>query len=185
MAEVQHVPFDTLAPQLDAVRAAPRDVGRIELIVRRPQLEQREVLAEAQLDTTVGLVGDTWIERPSSRMGNGQPHPEMQITIMNSRVIEALTQTKEQWPLAGDQFYADFDISADALPAGTQLQIGTAVVQISEQPHTGCAKFKARFGGDALHWINDGEGRALRMRGVNAWVISNGVVRVGDSITRC
>jgi hypothetical protein len=170
---------------IDEIRGAPREVGRVELIVRRPAVDARDVLEEATLDVSVGLVGDTWQDRPSTSSPDGKAHPEKQLNIMSSRVAALVAGPRERWPLAGDQFYVDFDISHDALPAGTQLRLGgEAVIEITASPHTGCAKFAARFGTEALKFVNSPVGSALRMRGVCAKVVTGGTVRAGDPITR-
>jgi len=152
--------------------------------VRRPQVEAREVLQEGELDLAVGLVGDSWKSRGSSSTPDGSANPEMQLNIMNSRVVALLAQTKERWPLAGDQLYVDLDLSLDNLPAGSRLAIGSAVIEISETPHTGCAKFSARFGSEALRWINGPLGRANRLRGLNARIVTAGAVHVGDTVRK-
>ena len=102
---------------------------------------------------------------------------------MCTRAIEAIC-VRDHWPLAGDQFFVDLDLSEGAMPAGTKLAIGSAVVEISDVPHTGCAKFTERFGSDATKWVNTGAGRELRLRGVNARVLVGGAVKRGDAISR-
>ncbi len=168
----------------DDVRAAPRDGGTVALIVRRPTTDVRETLQEADLDPAGGLVGDDWARRRSRSTADGSPDPEDQLTIMSTRVLSAIEPDRERWPLAGDQLYVDLDLGVENLPAGTRLAIGDAVVRVSEKPHTGCAKFSARFGSDALRWINGPVGRELRMRGVNARVERAGTVRVGDPVRK-
>jgi hypothetical protein len=150
------------------------------LIVRRPRAAEREVLAEGELHPSEGLVGDSWKERGSSRTPDGSPHPEMQLNIMNSRVIALVAQDRERWPLAGDQLYLDMDLSGENLPAGTRLALGEAVIEVTAQPHTGCKKFVARFGPEAMKFVNTGVGRELHLRGINARVIRRGMIRVGD-----
>lgn len=177
-------PARDLDRRLDDVRAAPRDDGRLELIVRRPAVDEREVLDEATLDVERGLVGDTWLLRGSSRTPDGSANPDAQVTIMSTRVLAAIEPDRTRWPLAGDQLYVDLALGVEDLPAGARLVIGGAVVEVSETPHTGCAKFSARFGGDALRWINNPTGRELRMRGLNARVVQGGTVRVGDVVRR-
>jgi MOSC domain-containing protein YiiM len=169
---------------LDHIRNAPRDTGVLTLIVRRPQVDAREVLAEGELSLTEGLVGDGWRLRSSSRTTDGGPHPDMQLNLMNARVIEAIAGSMTRWPLAGDQLFVDFDLSREQLPPGTRLSIGEAVIEVTDQPHTGCGKFSARFGLDALKWVNSPEGRALGLRGVNAKVVTPGRIRAGDAIRR-
>lgn len=176
--------FSEIEARAAALGNSPADQGRVQLIVRRPGLGEREVLQAAELTPEVGLVGDTWLTRGSSRTADGSAHPHMQLTIMNSRVIAALAPAPDRWPLAGDQLFVDLDLSDDNLPPGQRLAIGTAVVEISDIPHTGCAQFTKRFGSDAIRYVNSPEGRRLHRRGVNARVVQAGVVRVGDAVTK-
>ena len=169
---------------LAEIRESPTDTGRLELIVRRPAVEEREVVAEAELDVADGLVGDCWRTRGSSSMWDGSANPDAQLTLMNARVAALVAGERERWPLAGDQLYVDFDLSAAALPPGTRLEIGEAVVEVTPLPHTGCGKFVKRFGVDAMKLVNSPVGRELNLRGVNARVVSAGTVRVGDEVRR-
>jgi len=181
---VQHRSMATIEAGLDAVQASPRRVGTLHLVVRRPAVDSREVLAEAQLDTAVGLVGDTWGQRPSSRTPDNSPHPDMQLNVINSRFVELIAGSDQQdWALAGDQLYLDLDLSVDALPAGSRLAIGAeAVIEVTDQPHTGCAKFAARFGRDAHKLVWSEEGKRLRLRGLNARVVTPGTIRPNDPV---
>lgn len=176
---VKHLTMAELEAGLDHIRQAPDDDGVLELIVSRPQIETRKVLREAQLDQVVGLVGDSWSRRGSSRTVDGSPHPDMQINIMNSRVVALVAQHRDRWPLAGDQFFIDMNLSKENLPAGTRLLLGSAVIEVTAPPHTGCQKFVARFGLDAMKFVNSEIGRQLCLRGINAKVVEAGVVRVG------
>lgn len=177
---VKHLTTAELEAGLDEIRRSPKDAGRLELIVRRPSEDEREVLEEAELDTSDGLVGDTWKERGSSRTPDGSPHPDMQLNIINARAIALVAQDRERWQLAGDQLYLDLDLSRENLPAGTRLAIGDALIEVTPQPHTGCKKFVSRFGLEAMKFVNSGVGRELNLRGINARVIRSGVIRVGD-----
>jgi MOSC domain-containing protein YiiM len=167
---------------LDHVLASPTDRGAVELVVARPGVGDREVLEQGELDPTVGLVGDTWIDRRSRHTPDGSPNPVMQVTLMNARAAALVAQDIGRWPLAGDQLYVDLELGYENVPAGTRLQVGTAVVEISDEPHTGCAKFAERFGMDAVRFVNSPVGRAHNLRGVNARVIVGGVVRPGDPV---
>jgi hypothetical protein len=187
---------------LDLVRRSPAAQGTVELIVRRPAVDERQVLTRAQLDRIVGLVGDTWNRRPSTRTPDATPHPDMQLNIINARFSAliarydvgaaraagaaggAVNGRPDRRPLAGDQLHLDLDLSEANLPAGTRLRLGTAVIEITDQPHTGCAKFSARFGADALRFVNSPVGRALRLRGANARVVTDGIVSSGDPVTK-
>jgi hypothetical protein len=179
-----YVETPALEAGLDDIRGAPHDGGLIELIVRRPAEDEREVLTAATLDPVVGLVGDLWPTRGSSRTPDGSAHPGMQLTLMNARAAALIAGDRDRWPLAGDQLYVDLDLSGENLPAGTRLSIGTATVEVTDQPHTGCAKFAARFGRDALKFVNSPDGRALNLRGINTSIVESGVVRVGDAIKK-
>ncbi|HMM94907.1 hypothetical protein [Phycicoccus sp.] len=168
--------------------ASPRDVGTLDLVVRRPVPGAREVLAEGELDLAAGLVGDSWIERGSSRTADGGPHPDMQLNVMNARLVAFLAGDPERRALAGDQLYLDLDLSHENLPAGTRLVLGDpatrgAVIEVTEIPHTGCAKFVERFGAEAMRFVNGRDGRPLRLRGLNARVVTAGRVRPGDPVT--
>jgi hypothetical protein len=176
----QHLTIEAFEAGLEEIRRSPKDGGRLEMIVRRPQGEQREVLQEGQLDAAEGLLGDNWKERGSARTPDGSPHPDMQLTIMNTRLIALLAQEKSRWQLAGDQLFIDLDLSADNLPPGTQLALGSAVIEITDQPHTGCIKFSTRFGLDAIKFVSSEAGKELRLRGIYAKIVQPGTIRVGD-----
>jgi hypothetical protein len=180
MALVHHLTMDDLEAGLDHVRQSPADAGRLELIVGRPQIDEREILEEGQLDLVDGLVGDTWKSRGSSRTADGSAHPDMQLNIMNARVIALVAQDKARWHLAGDQLFIDMDLSAENLPPGTRLALGSAVIEVTDQPHNGCQKFVARFGLDAMKFVNSAVGKQLHLRGINAKVVQPGTIRVGD-----
>ena len=177
---MKHLTRDELEAGLDAIRQAPVDEGVLELIVRRPAIGVREVLEAGELDLAQGLVGDTWHLRGSSRTADGSPHPDMQLNIMSTRAVALVAQDRERWPLAGDQLFIDLDLSDRNLPAGTRLALGSAVIEITPQPHTGCQKFVARYGLDAMKFVNSPVGRELHLRGVNARVVRPGTIRVGD-----
>ena len=174
------VTLEELEAALDEIRGAPREEGPLKLIVRRPRVEEREVLREAELDLVEGLVGDNWRTRGSSRTPDGSSHPDMQLNIMNARVIALLARHPDRWQLAGDQLFVDLDLSAANLPPGTRLALGSAVIQVTDQPHTGCKKFLERFGAAALKFVSSPLGRELNLRGINARVVQPGIIRTGD-----
>lgn len=171
---------EDLQAKLAFVLQAPRDGGRVEMLVRRPGIGVREVLDAVTLDLVVGVVGDTWKDRCSSRTPDRSPHPDMQVTIMSARVAALIAGDRERWPLAGDQLFVDLDLTAANLPCGTHLSVGTAVLEITSQPHTGCGKFVERFGMDAMKFVGSRDGRALNLRGIYARVVQGGDVQVGD-----
>jgi MOSC domain-containing protein YiiM len=171
-----HLDLSALEAGLDEIRHSPMDGGKVELIVRRPAENEREILTEAHLDPTAGLVGDEWL--------SDEADPARQVTVINARVAALLAQARERWPLAGDQLYVDLDLSSRNLPPGTQLEIGSAVIEVTAAPHRGCKKFAARFGLDALRFVNSNVGYTLNLRGINTRVVHAGVVRPGDVIRK-
>jgi MOSC domain-containing protein YiiM len=157
----------------------------VQLLVRRPAVDERETPPELLLDVAEGVVGDNWRLRGSSSMPDHSADPEAQVTMMNARVADLLSLGNgERWKLAGDQIFVDFDVSVSNLPPGTRVRLGSAVLEISAKPHTGCVKFVARFGAEAMRFVNAPAGRALRMRGVNCRIVEGGSVRLGDPIAK-
>lgn len=181
---MKHLTRAELEAGLDEIRNSPKDAGVLELIVRRPRIDERELVEEGELSLSAGLVGDDWITRGSTGTADGSANAEMQINIMNSRVIALVAQDKDRWQLAGDQLYIDMDLSAENLPPGTRLALGSAIIEVTAPPHTGCHKFVARFGVDAMKFVNSPLGLQLRLRGLNARVIRPGGIRVGDMATK-
>ena len=181
---VRQLTQSELEQGLDDILASPSDDGVLELVVRRPAVDEREVLEEGFLDTQQGLVGDNWLARGSRHTTDGTADPEMQLNIMNARVASLVADDPDRRALAGDQLYVDIDLSPENLPPGKRLAVGDAIIEVTEPPHTGCKKFAARFGVDAMVFVNSGLGKAKNFRGINARVVRSGAVRVGDRITK-
>ena len=183
----EHVPYHRPLAEIErdvaGMGSSPVDNGVVEMIVCRPSIDERRVLDEGVLDVTHGLRGDSWETRGARIPGRG-PDPLRQITVMNSRILASIAGDRDRWQLAGDQLIVDLDLSIDSLPAGTRLQIGDAVVEVTEPPHTGCSKFAGRFGADALAWANGPAGRLQRRRGMHVRVLVSGTVRPGDAIRK-
>jgi hypothetical protein len=182
--EVEHAGAAELSAGIDDIRRSPSDAGRLELIVRRPAVDEREALDNARLDRVEGLVGDSWRSRGSRSTPDGAGDPNRQITLVNARLAALVAGPVDRWGLAGDQLYVDLDLSVPNLAAGTRLGIGGAVIEVTGLPHLGCKKFGERFGPDALRFVNSPEGRELSLRGINARVITPGEIRVGDLVEK-
>lgn len=166
------------------VAQSPTDNGELRLIVRRPANGEREVLEEGELDLAMGLVGDNWKTRGSKKTADGSAHPDYQITITNARMIALVAGELERWSLAGDQLFVDLDLSASNLPPGTQLKIGSAMLEVTPPPHNGCKKFAARFGEAAVKFMSLPEKKGMHLRGINAKVVKAGTICVGDSVIK-
>ncbi len=173
---MKHLTTEEIEANLGKVIESPKDNGVLELIVRRPKEDEREVLDVGELDTEKGLVGDDWLTDDGNL--------ETQIAIMNSRIIDLIAQDKERWKLAGDQLFIDLNLSDENLPSGTKLQIGSAILEITPQPHNGCKKFVERFGLDAMKFVNSPVGKQFHLRGIYAKVIQSGTIRQGDSVKK-
>ena len=184
MANIKHLTTAELECGLEKIRQSPKDNGVLKLIVRRPQENKREVLEKGELDLFEGLIGDNWKTRGSSSTIDGLSHPDKQLNIMNARAIALIAQDENRWRLAGDQLFIDLDLSDENLPPGTRLQIGTAIIEVTPPPHNGCKKFVARFGLDAMKFVNSPIGKQLRLRGINAKVVCAGLIRTGEPVKK-
>lgn len=179
-----HLTAEQIEAGMDAVRQSPRDAGVLELIVIRPAVDERLVIPLVEVDVDHGLAGDTWESRGSRMTEDGSANPGDQVTVMNSRFARLIAATEDRVPLAGDQLFLDLDLSWDNLPTGTRLCFDEVVLEVTDVPHTGCAKFRARFGMPALRQTNAPEGKDLRLRGINTTVVQGGMLRQGEVARR-
>jgi MOSC domain-containing protein YiiM len=184
MLNVEYLTMSVLEAGLEHIRQAPKDQGTLKMIVGRPREDEREVIVHGELSLSEGLVGDNWKSRGSKHTPDGSATLYSQITVMNARCAALLAQSEERWALAGDQLFVDFDLSEDNIPPGTRLAVGSAILEVSAEPHSGCKKFSARFGVEALKFVNSPEGKRLHLRGINARVIQAGTIRVGDIVSK-
>jgi len=184
MLEIYHLSMEELEAGLEHIRQAPTENGVVKLIVRRPNVDERELVEQADFSLSDGLLGDNWKQRGSASTPDHSAHPEAQVTVMNARAAALVAQSDERWPLAGDQLYVDFDLSDDNIPAGSRIQLGSVILEVSAKPHTGCNKFSARFGLEALKFVNSPEGKHLHLRGINTKVVQAGTVHVGDVVKK-
>lgn len=184
MEAARYLSMEELERGLENICLSPRQQGILKMIVRRPVDDVREIVDQAELSLSEGLLGDNWRRRGSKHMPDGSANPNAQITVMNARVVELVAGESERWALAGDQLYVDFDLSDENLPPGTRLEVGSAILEVSSQPHTGCRKFSDRFGIEALKFVNSPEGQRLRLRGINTRIVQPGRIKVGDVVKK-
>lgn len=175
---------ETLMAGLEAIRQAPKDDGKLEMIVIRPSENARELPGTCEVHAAEGVCGDNWRQRRKKYLPDGSLDPDSQIAIMSSRAIELIAGGRERWPLAGDNLMVDFDLSDENLQPGQKLEIGTALLEITAEAHNGCAKFAERFGREALKVVNSPEGKQLHLRGIYAKVVRAGSLKTGDLIRK-
>ena len=179
-----HLSRAELEAGLPEILASPADGGRLEAIVVRPSHGERRDLETCEISLAGGLHGDHWAKGCWKSTAEGRPDPDVQICIMNARCIGLIAGERANWPPAGDNLFFDMDLSPGNLSAGQRLAVGTAVLEITAVPHNGCAKFIERYGRDACVFVNTGDGKRLRLRGIYARVARDGRVTVGDRVSK-
>ena len=166
--------FTALESAWRAARA-PRERGTVRLLVRRVSAGMHETPPEVLVTPEGGMEGDRWARSSS-------PKFDRQLTVMNAFVAELLTAGRQPLHTPGDNLLVDLDLSVTALPTGTRLRVGAATLEVTAAPHTGCGKFAARVGAEALRWTNAPEHAERRLRGINCSVVQAGLIRLGDAI---
>jgi MOSC domain-containing protein YiiM len=179
-----HLSLKELQDGLAEVLRSPKDRGVLKAIVIRPATDARVSLPQCELSPKGGVHGDNWARGCWMSLPDGRPHPDVQVTIMNARTIALIARDEARWPLAGDNLFADLDLSAENLPPGTRLSVGSALLEITAVPHKGCRKFAARYGVDATRFVNSKDGLRLHLRGIYARIVERGVVAVGDMVEK-
>lgn len=181
---ITHATLDELEAGLPHILASPKDHGEVQGIVIRAAKGLREDLQSCEISLAGGAHGDHWAKGCWLSTEEGKPHPDVQICIMNARCISLIAKSRDRWPLAGDNLFVDLDLTPENLSAGQRLSIGSAIIEITAEPHLGCAAFSQRYGSDAVKFVNGGKWRSLRLRGIYARVVQDGLVSVGDRITK-
>ena len=181
---MEHVMMDRLESGLGHILDSPKDNGVLKMIVSRPAKKERAMPVRCYLTRKGGVEGDHWAHGCWKSLPDGSPDPSVQVTIMNSRCLDLITTQQSQWPLAGDNLIADLDLSVHNLNPGQKLSIGSAILEITDVPHTGCIKFRDRFGIDALKFVSTKTAKELRLRGVYAQIIQDGEIQIGDRLNK-
>ena len=184
MGEMMHVTAAQIEEKLDWVKASPSEKGTLEALCIRPEVNERKVLESCLLSPELGVEGDFWVRNCWKKLDDKTSDPVVQVAIMNARAVDIVAGSRDRWILAGDQLYVDFDLSEANLPPGALLKVGSAVIEISSVPHTGCKLFHERYGVEALKFFNSKVGSALRLRGVFGQIVQEGVVTVGDVVEK-
>ena len=181
---VSPLSLDHLKTFMPHILDAPKDDVALDLVVVRPDRDIRELPKRARVTAKDGVVGDHWITGSGLRNDDGTGLVDAQICMMMSRVIEAIASSQENWPPAGDNLFLDMDLTPSNMPPGTRFSIGTAEFVVTPQPHNGCQKFIDRYGRDACLFVNTGEGRNLRLRGIYSRVTRDGEISPGDRLRK-
>jgi hypothetical protein len=179
-----HLTSEQLQAGLARVLESPADGGRLEAIFVRPRKKQRTACGTAVLSPEFGIEGDNWLTQNWLFLTDGRPDPRNQVSLMNARLLELLSAEPDRMALAGDNLIVDLDLSDENLPVGQRLAVGGAVLEISDVPHNGCNAFQARYGADAVRFVNSREGKRLHLRGRYARVIEAGTATVGDTVRK-
>lgn len=180
----RHLTRAELEAGIPHIENSPKDDGSVEAIVVRPEPGQRRDVPSCDVSLAGGVHGDRWAKGRGGNAENAAPHPDVQICIMNSRAIALIAQERANWPPAGDNLFIDLDLRPENLAPGQRLSVGTAILEVTAEPHNGCSAFIERYGRDACVFVNTGIGKQMRLRGIYARVAKGGRISVGDRIRK-
>lgn len=181
----QHLSTDELQQALPGVLDSPKDQGILKKIFVRPGENERHSVEKADVSPEGGIAGDRWVSDHWQHLADGRSDPESQITVMNSRILETIAGSEKAMCLAGDNLIVDLDLSENNFPAGSQVHVGEGVIlEFTAESHTGCNKFSARYGQQALKFVNGPLGKPQNLRGRYFRVVQGGTLQVGDTVAR-
>lgn len=181
---MENVNLDALQAALPSVLMAPKDSAPIEQLCLRPDIGVRNFVDEMELTRELGIPGERWNYAPWLTLRDGRADPRIQVSILNKQVLDLVYNDPHNMIHPGDSFIADMDFSYENMPDGTLLNIGSAVLRVSDKFNTACQKWQDRYGRDALRWIVLQGNRQYRLRGVLCEVIKDGRVKTGDLIQK-
>lgn len=176
--------IDELNAELPHIREAPKDAGEIHKLCYRPGFRKREFVDELSLSVADGVKGDRWKEYGWLKLPDGSPDPRIQVCILPKRVLDCVWQEGSEVEYPGDTMIVDMDMSEANLPTGTQLQVGSAVIEVSDVFNDACTKWSARYGKEARQWINIPDNLPLRLRGILCLVVKDGDVKISDRLQK-
>ncbi|MGY6533904.1 MAG: MOSC domain-containing protein [Pararhodobacter sp.] len=169
---------------LPFIAAAPRDDAPIDMLCLRPDFGERRFVSRIDVTREQGIPGERWGSHPWLRLADGRPHPGIQICILSRRVLDLVWRDRAGTVHPGDTFIVDMDLSEANLPAGQRLRAGSAVLEVSDIFNDACVKWKARYGAPTQEWVRAPENRALRLRGILCRVVVDGVITLGDRLSK-
>lgn len=178
-----HVTLAECDAALAHVLAAPKEAA-IETLCHRPDFGQRDFREALELRVATGIENERWMKHPWMKLEDGSPDPRIQVSILQRRVLDLCWRDRDSVVYPGDTMIADMDLGEENLPAGTRLQAGTAILEVSDVFNTACAKWKVRHGRESFDWINRPENVQHRLRGALCSIVQDGVVRKGDVLTK-
>ena len=168
-------------------QSSPRDNGVVKLLVIRPETHVRTLPNAVVVSVEQGVVGDKWEAECTIKLENGKSNPDLQIAIINTKVIKEIAQSDfdmDRLALAGDNIYADLNLCEENMPVGQQIQIGNTLLEVTPFPHFGCKKFSERYSVEDLKVVNSTAGKPQHLRGIYVKVIKNGSISIGESIKK-
>jgi hypothetical protein len=170
----RHLTREALEAGLAMLPHAPREHGRVDLLLARGANGERKLPQEAVLTVEGGMPGDRWF-------GNGRYGPDYQLATTRTDFANLIANGQ---PLAlhGDNLFLTLDLSSDNLPTGTLLQLGEARVRVTPTAHNGCKKWVQRFGLPPMQLNLALHMRSTHLRGIYLQVVEDGTVRVGDAV---
>ncbi|MCP5085460.1 MAG: hypothetical protein GY952_01445 [Rhodobacteraceae bacterium] len=178
-----HVTTAELDAALPDILAAPEH-GQVEILCRRPDFSQREFCDSLKVTVARGIENERWLKHPWLTLPDGSPDPRIQISVLSKRVLDMCWRDRDNVLYPGDTIITDMDLGEENLPVGQQLQVGSAVLEVSDKFNNACAKWKKRHGRESYDWINRPEYRQHRLRGVLCKIAQDGAIRKGDQLLK-